>query len=129
MNQNPQNSPNPPNPSSSNPPPDWRTMRQQERAQRHAMRAEMRAQRRAWRGSNSWAIGAVFILIGVLLMMQNLGTLELYNWWALFILIPAFGSLAAAWRIFENNDALFTPVLIAPLLTSFILFAITAAFL
>ena len=113
----------------SNPPPDWRTARREEREQRHAMRSEMRAQRRAWRGNNSWAIGAVFILIGVLLMMQNLGAVELRNWWALFILIPAFGSMAAAWRIFENNGALLSPMVIGPLFSSVILLAITAAFL
>ena len=122
---------NPPagNQFNSNPPPDWRSMRRQEREQRHAMRSEMRAQHRAWRGTNSWAIGAVFILIGVLLMMQNVGAMELRNWWALFILIPAFGSLAAAWRIFENNGALFSPMVIGPLFTGLILFVITAAFL
>ena len=122
---------NPPsaNPVNSAPPADWRTLRRQEREQRRAMRYEMRAQRREWRGSSGWAVGAVFILIGVLLMMQNFGAMEFRNWWALFILIPAFGSLAAAWRIFENNDALLTPMVIGPLFTSMILFAITAAFL
>ena len=126
-----QPSSNPPNAnqSNSNPPTDWRSMRRQAREQRHAMRSEMRAQRRAWRGNNSWAIGAVFILIGVLLMLQNVGALSLRNWWALFILIPAFGSLAAAWRIFENNGALVSPMVIGPLFTGLILFAITAAFL
>jgi hypothetical protein len=130
MNEN-QSSSNPPNVNQPNsaPPVDWRTLRRQERKQRRAMRHEMRAQRYAWRGSNGWMIGAVFILIGVLLMLQNLGAVELRNGWALFILIPAFGSLAAAWRIFENNGALVSPIVIGPLFTSLILFAITAAFL
>ena len=39
----------------------------------------------------------VLIALGVIFLVQNYTGLELGNWWALFILIPASGALAAAW--------------------------------
>ena len=117
------------NQSGSKLPADWRSVRREQREQRHAMRSEMSAERRAWRGNNTWVVGAIFIVIGMLLLLQNFGTLSLHNWWALFILIPAVGSMATAWRIFENNGSLFSPMVVGPLFSGVILLAITAAFL
>jgi hypothetical protein len=45
-----------------------------------------------------WAGGAVLILIGLLLLGKNTFGAGLDNWWALFILLPAFGSFSTAWR-------------------------------
>ena len=39
----------------------------------------------------------VLIGLGVIFLVQNYTGAELGNWWALFILIPASGALAAAW--------------------------------
>lgn len=82
------------------PTPSWRELREQEREER-----------RAARGENGWVFGAVLILIGVLLFLQNMNTLTLHNWWALFILIPAFGALAGAWRLYSRDKEISAPVL------------------
>lgn len=44
-----------------------------------------------------WLGGAILILVGVVLLVGQLTQFQLQNWWALFIFIPAFGSLANAW--------------------------------
>ncbi len=107
---------------SNNPAPDWRELRRQEREQR-------RAERRAWRGDNAWVVGAILILLGIILMAQNFGALTLHNWWALFIMIPAIGSFAAAWNIFTRSGGQFTSGVIGPLIGGLILTGITATFL
>jgi len=47
-------------------------------------------------GSGGLIIGGALIVFGLIIMLQNMGLMYLQNWWALFILIPAFGSFAAA---------------------------------
>jgi hypothetical protein len=49
--------------------------------------------------------GGVLILIGLIFLVQNLTDFRLgnWNWWALFILIPAIGSLSNVWRIYQTN--------------------------
>ena len=57
----------------------------------------------------SWAIGVIVIVLGVIFLAKNLGWTgpewAFDNWWALFILIPAFGSLAGAWRAYRRERA------------------------
>ena len=49
----------------------------------------------------------LLILIGVILLIQNLGIgLKHFNWWALFIFIPVAGSLSSAWRDFLKSRRL-----------------------
>ena len=100
------------------PTPNWRELR-----------AEERAQRRAGRGSGGWIVGAVFILLGVVLMLENLGLPTLDNWWALFILLPAIGALSAAWQAFENNGGALSAAVVGPTIVGLILLGVTAAFL
>jgi len=50
------------------------------------------------RGRDPWIVGVILILVGIVFLMQNLSGFYLNNWWALFILIPAFGSLSRGWR-------------------------------
>jgi len=45
----------------------------------------------------------VLIGLGVIFLVQNYTGVELGNWWALFILIPASGSLAAAWSAWRSG--------------------------
>lgn len=57
----------------------------------------------AKRRSDSFVWGALLVVVGVLLLLRNLDviTTTLHNWWALFIFIPAVGSLVdalARWR-------------------------------
>ena len=93
---------------------DYRSRRAQRRAERWARagdrleragermeRAGERLERRAGR-RYGWFGGAVLVLLGVIFLLQNLGLASLDNWWALFILIPAFWSYAAAWDQYQN---------------------------
>ncbi len=102
------------------PTPDWREMRRQERAQRRAERGS---------GGGAWISGVILIGIGILFLLQNMYGLQIHNWWALFILLPAVGSLAGAWRIFQNNGGVFTLALFVPLAIGLMLLVVTAAFL
>jgi hypothetical protein len=45
--------------------------------------------------------GAILILLGLILAGQNMNLLAFENWWALFILLPAIGSFATAWRVYQ----------------------------
>ena len=77
----------------------------------------------------AWIAGGVLILIGIVFIVRNLTGLELHNWWALFILIPAIGSLATAWQTFEKNDRRFTAASRGPLVGGVVLLAVAAIFL
>ena len=112
-NQEPIPNPNPPqNPSGSTPsgapesapPPVYRHWREQRRAERWA-RHEARWQRHAGR-HYGWIGGLILILLGVVFLLQNMGIPFLTNWWALFILIPAFWAYVGAWDIYQDNGRL-----------------------
>jgi hypothetical protein len=72
-------------------------------------RRESRRQRREERLADSsrtgtWTVGLILILLGGMFLMRNMGTFSfpLKNWWALFILIPAIGSLDTGMRAYRN---------------------------
>jgi hypothetical protein len=100
--------PNPDQPPSANSTSDsyssYRDWREQRRAERWARR-EARWQRRAGRHTG-WFAGLLLILLGVVFLLQNLGILSFANWWALFILIPAFWAFIAAWDIYQEDHRL-----------------------
>jgi hypothetical protein len=48
----------------------------------------------------------ILILVGAVILLQNMGMAFLTNWWALFILIPAFAGFAAAWESYQSNERL-----------------------
>ena len=98
----------------------WREMRREERRARRAARRQ---------GNFGWIGGAVLIVIGIAFLLQNLGLPTLQNWWAVFILIPALGSLATAWNIYQNNGRQFTAAVRWPLLSGLIIAAIAVIFL
>ena len=81
----------------STPPPTVESWREQRR--------EARWQGRAGR-HQSWIGGAVLVGLGVVFLAQNLGAPFLQNWWALFILIPAVRSFAAAWQSYRKDGRL-----------------------
>ena len=99
---------------------DWRAIRREERRARRAARR---------RGNSGWIVGAVLILIGLAFLLQNLGLPILQNWWALFILIPAIGSLVTAWNIYQNNGHRFTAAVRWPLFSGLIITAVAVIFL
>ncbi len=109
-------------------PPDWRALRDQEHERRRAQREQARAERRAAGGSIGSFVGVILIAVGVILILQNLYSFPLRNWWALFILIPAAGSLATAWGLFTRGGV-FGPAVIGPFIAGIVLLAVTAAFL
>lgn len=87
------------------PPPMVGSWREQRRAERWARR-EARWQRRMAH-PYSWMVGGVtLVLVGVALLLQNMGQSSLKNWWALFILIPAFWSYVAAVDSFQDHRRL-----------------------
>jgi hypothetical protein len=76
-----------------------------DRALRRAARAQYRAERRAARyaGGGAFVGGVALIAFGVIIMLQNMGIVQLHNWWALFILLPALGSFATAYGAYRTN--------------------------
>jgi hypothetical protein len=100
-------------------------------ASRHAGRYQRLEERRAARASRyggTWIGGAILILAGILLMFQNLTLFTLQNWWALFILIPAVGAFANAWRAYQSQSRL-TAQARASLISGIILTMVAAIFL
>ncbi len=54
------------------------------------------------RGENRWLGGVVLISIGLFLLLDNIFPSAFFrNWWAIFILIPAFYSFQRAWRAYQ----------------------------
>lgn len=96
-----------PKPPESNPSPtggaDWRELRRQEREARWRDRAE-RWGHRSGRAGLVW--GAILIVLGIVLFLQNRGVPVLLNWWAFFILIPAFYSFMGAWDAYNAEGRL-----------------------
>jgi hypothetical protein len=72
-----------------------------------------------------WIVGGILIVIGVYLLLQNVTGLGTGNWWALFILIPAIGSLAQAWRLYQVSGQL-TEAVIGPAVGGVILLFVFA---
>ena len=107
----------------------YHDMRQQMRMERHAERDRRRAERRAHGWGGPWLGGAVLIALGLIFLAQNLNIFVFHNWWALFILIPAVGSLVTAWNIYQANGSQWTAAARGPLVTGVILVLVTATFL
>jgi hypothetical protein len=105
-------------------PTDWRSQRAERREQRHAAREERRANR-----GGSWIIGAALVVLGAIFLIQNLTGYSLQNWWALFILIPAIGSFASAWRIYQANGQRLTTAVRGPAIGGLILTLVALIFL
>ncbi len=77
------------------PDPDSRDARRQRRHERRAMRRD--------RIGGPAVGGVILLLIGAVLLAQNLGWHPPDNWWAAFLLIPAAGSLIAAIRGYNED--------------------------
>lgn len=101
------------------------TSRRQERSER---RTERRADRQA--GGLGWMAGLVFIAIGVLYLLHDTGIMPaLTNWWALFLLLPAVGTLSAALGAYRQNGGQWTPEVTGPFLGGLLFLGLTAVFL
>lgn len=54
------------------------------------------------RDNASWMVGVVLILLGLAFFLQNTGVATFAgNWWAIFIYLASFASLANAWRSYR----------------------------
>lgn len=78
--------------------------------------------------NHSAIIAGVMILVGLVLVGANLLGTTLDNWWALFMLIPAFFLLAAVWRDYKENGRL-TSKSTGFLIASLAIFTMVAIFL
>ena len=88
---------------------DWREMRREERANRHAERRAMRSS-----SAYGWTGGLILIVIGGVVLLQNLTGIRLFNWWALFIFNSCGRSicfclehLSKEWQVDEQWARLF----------------------
>lgn len=77
----------------------------------------------------AWIAGAVLILVGLVFLLQNVAGFSLQNWWALFILIPAVGSLWTAGSLYQRNGRKFTAAARGPLTGGIVLLTVAAFFL
>ena len=82
---------------------DWREQRREQREARWHDRAE-RWRHRSGRSGLVW--GGVLIVLGIVLFLQNKGIPVPLNWWANFILIPAFWSFVRAWDTYREESRL-----------------------
>ena len=91
-----------PNPQPGTPAPtDWRAQRDAERMARREQRWQRHGSRR-----HGWIWGIILVILGVALLLENLGFRFLENWWAVFILIPAYWAYVGAWDIYQDNNRL-----------------------
>jgi len=61
-----------------------------------------RGNMRRRRGGVWW--GLILVAIGAIFLLQNIGALsQHFNWWAVFILVPALSALSGAWFAFERS--------------------------
>jgi hypothetical protein len=77
----------------------------------------------------AWIAGGVLILVGLAFIARDVIGIPLHNWWALFILIPAIGSLVTSYQMFVRNDRRFTAASQGPLIGGIVLLGVTCVFL
>ncbi len=75
-----------------------------------------------------WIAGGVLLMMGLLLLVSNLTGAPFNNWWALFILIPALGSLYTGLKHYSEAGA-FTEAARKPITGGLILLMISVIFL
>jgi hypothetical protein len=81
------------------------------------------------RGDRSWLVGLALIAVGGFLLAQQLIGLPVVNWWALFLLIPAFGAFESAARRYQQRGTAFSGSVTGPFVTGLSLLAVTVIFL
>lgn len=66
------------------------------------------ADRAGFARNGSWIGGAILVFVGTVFLLKNFGFPFPENWWALFILIPAFASFAGARKLYLGNGGAFS---------------------
>ena len=61
-----------------------------------------RRELRAGPATQRLGCGVILIAMGVFLLLRIQFGIDLQNWWALFILLPAAGALGGAWSMYQQ---------------------------
>lgn len=81
------------------------------------------------RPSNIW-IGLVFIFGGAVVLLNQLNILPFeLNWWALFILFPAVGTLTSAYNRYRSTNDLFEMRVMIPALVGLFMLLLSVSLL
>jgi hypothetical protein len=79
--------------------------------------------------SNLW-IGLAFITGGAIVLLNQSGLLSFeLNWWALFILFPAFGALTSAYNRYRFTNDLFEMGVMIPALVGLFMLLLSVSLL
>lgn len=89
-------------------------------------REERRHERRE---GGAWIWGVFLILMGAVFLLDNTGMIDLQNWWALFILLPAIGSFQAAWSQYRSAGDRLTAAARGSLIGGFVITMVALIFL
>lgn len=72
-----------------------------------ASEAPLRRRRRSGKESGiPWAPGLILIGLGLIFLLNNVTDMHIDNWWAMFILIPAFGSFSKGFNTMRKEGEL-----------------------
>ncbi|NJC96701.1 MAG: hypothetical protein C3F07_06350 [Anaerolineales bacterium] len=81
------------------------------------------------RSSTIW-IGLIFIGGGVIVLLNQMAVLSFeLNWWALFILFPAFGALTGAYNRYRSTNDLFEMGVMVPTLVGLFMLLLSVSLL
>jgi hypothetical protein len=89
----------------------------------------MNSQNESSNRSGTWILGGILVLLGIVFLLQNFMNISFGNWWALFILIPAFGSFNNAYRSYNDAGKQITPHARSSFMWGILLSLITAILL
>jgi hypothetical protein len=79
--------------------------------------------------SNLW-IGLIFIIGGAIVLLNQMDILSFeLNWWALFILFPAFGALTGAYNRYRSTNDLFEMGVMIPALVGLFMLLLSVSLL
>ena len=79
--------------------------------------------------SNIW-IGLIFIIGGAIVLLNQMDILSFeLNWWALFILFPAFGALTGAYNRYRSTNDLFEMGVMVPALVGLFMLLLSVSLL
>jgi len=80
--------------------------------------------------SSSLWIGLIFIFGGAVVLLNQMDILSFeLNWWALFILFPAFGALTGAYNRYRSTNDLFEMGVMIPALVGLFMLLLSVSLL
>jgi len=77
----------------------------------------------------AWIWGIFLILLGIVFLLDNADIINLENWWALFILLPAIGSFQGAWSQYRSAGNRLTAAARGSLIGGFVIATVAFVFL